>query len=89
MWLLTRFDWPGPTLLVTAPDTAPPPEADHFDRRAVDAVSGNGPLQGVLTAIELQYVSRSISPSRVKVVSTMRAAALSAAAKRRPSRASG
>lgn len=51
-WLLSRFNWPGPTLLVTAPATGIPPGARSFDRHAVDAVDGNGPLQGVLTALQ-------------------------------------
>lgn len=50
-WLLSRFAWPGPTLLVTAPAIARPPGAAEFDRHAIDPVDGNGPLQGVLTAL--------------------------------------
>ena len=45
------MQWPGPTLLVTAPAVAHPPAADLFDREAVDPVDGLGPLRGVLTAL--------------------------------------
>jgi molybdopterin-guanine dinucleotide biosynthesis protein A len=52
VWLLERFQWPGPTLLVTAPGREHPPGWEGFDREAVDAVAGEGPLRGVLTAVE-------------------------------------
>ena len=51
-YLLNRFAWPGPTLLVTAPARGKPPAAGRFDREAMDAVAGEGPLRGVLTALE-------------------------------------
>ena len=47
-----RLAWPGPTLLVTAPGREKPPGADGFDAEAVDPVAGEGPLRGVLTAVE-------------------------------------
>lgn len=51
-YLLERFSWNGPTLLVIAPGQRLPPGADLFDTVATDAVSGEGPLHGVLTALE-------------------------------------
>ena len=51
-WLLRQIGWPGPTLLITAPSAGRPPGADAFDAIAVDAVQGNGPLQGVLAALQ-------------------------------------
>src|SRR5687768_14732109 len=51
-FLMRRFDWPGPTLLVTAPGRERPPGADSFDAEAVDPVAGEGPLRGLLTALE-------------------------------------
>ncbi len=50
--LLDRFDWPGPTLLITAPGREGPPGAGQFTRECVDPVAGLGPLRGVLTALE-------------------------------------
>jgi molybdopterin-guanine dinucleotide biosynthesis protein A len=51
-FLLERLAWPGPTLLVTAPGRERPPGWNGFDAEAVDAVAGDGPLRGVLTALE-------------------------------------
>jgi molybdopterin-guanine dinucleotide biosynthesis protein A len=51
-WLLARFHWPGPTLLVTAPGRQHPPDCEGFDAEAVDPVADLGPLRGVLTALE-------------------------------------
>ncbi len=51
-YLLGRWHWPGPTLLVTAPGREHPPGWEAFDAEATDAVAGVGPLQGVLTAVE-------------------------------------
>jgi molybdenum cofactor guanylyltransferase len=51
-YLLDCLTWPGPTLLVTAPGRERPDGHDAFDTEAVDPVSGLGPLQGVLTAVE-------------------------------------
>jgi molybdopterin-guanine dinucleotide biosynthesis protein A len=51
-YLLEQFAWPGPTLLVTAPGRERPPGWERFNREAVDAVEGEGPLRGVLTAID-------------------------------------
>lgn len=51
-YLLDRTAWPGPTLLVTAPGREHPPAWERFDREVSDPVAGEGPLRGVLTAIE-------------------------------------
>jgi molybdopterin-guanine dinucleotide biosynthesis protein A len=51
-WLLREMQWPGPTLLVTAPGVTNPPAAVLFDREAVDPVEALGPLRGLLTALE-------------------------------------
>src|SRR5690242_5929498 len=51
-YLLARFRWPGPTLLVTAPSRERPPACERFDREVVDPVPGQGPLRGVLTALD-------------------------------------
>ncbi|MGH7213360.1 MAG: molybdenum cofactor guanylyltransferase [Tepidisphaeraceae bacterium] len=50
--LLDAWAWPGPTLLVTAPGREHPPGWERFTREAVDPVSGEGPLRGVMTALE-------------------------------------
>jgi molybdopterin-guanine dinucleotide biosynthesis protein A len=50
--LIQRIGWPGPTLLVTAPGREQPPSVECFAREAADPVSGQGPLRGVLTALE-------------------------------------
>ena len=50
--LLDQLAWPGPTLLVTAPGCENPPGAGRFDCEASDAVAGEGPLRGVLTALD-------------------------------------
>jgi molybdenum cofactor guanylyltransferase len=51
-WLLEKLQWPGPTLLVTAPAVAHPPGSERFDREVIDPADGLGPLRGVLTALE-------------------------------------
>ena len=50
--LLQRFDWPGPTLLVTAPGREHPTGWENFTLEVTDPSTGEGPLRGVLTAIE-------------------------------------
>ena len=50
--LLDRLAWPGPTLLVSAPGRVPAPATERFDREVFDAVAGEGPLRGVLTALQ-------------------------------------
>src|SRR3954469_12653277 len=51
-YLLERFDWPGPTLLVTAPGRERPPACELFSCEVQDPVAGLGPLRGILTALE-------------------------------------
>ena len=51
-YLLDRFRWPGPTLLVTAPGREHPPGAERFDREVLDEIAGQGPLRGALTALD-------------------------------------
>lgn len=51
-YLLDRFRWPGPTLLVTAPGREHPPGAERFQREVLDEIAGQGPLRGVLTALD-------------------------------------
>ena len=51
-FILERLAWPGPTLLVTAPGRERPPGWRDFDREAIDPVAGEGPLRGLLTALE-------------------------------------
>jgi molybdenum cofactor guanylyltransferase len=51
-YLLDRFAWPGPTLLVTAPGRERPAGAARFGREVADPVAGEGPLRGVVTALE-------------------------------------
>jgi molybdopterin-guanine dinucleotide biosynthesis protein A len=50
--LLERFAWPGPTLLVTAPGRERPTGHEAFTREVVDPSPGEGPLRGLLTALE-------------------------------------
>jgi molybdopterin-guanine dinucleotide biosynthesis protein A len=50
--LLDRLDWPGPTLLVTAPGREHPPGWRRFTNEVTDPVAGEGPLRGILTALE-------------------------------------
>lgn len=50
-WLIKRWRWDGPTLLVTAPGRAKPPGAEAFEREVSDAVAGEGPLRGLATAL--------------------------------------
>lgn len=49
--LLDRLDWPGPTLLITAPCRERPPGWERFDAEATDPVADEGPLRGVHTAL--------------------------------------
>jgi molybdopterin-guanine dinucleotide biosynthesis protein A len=51
-YLLEQFDWPGPTLLVTAPGREHPPGWELFSREVQDPAAGLGPLRGILTALE-------------------------------------
>ena len=51
-FLLDQLQWSGPTLLVTAPGREHPPAHERFDREVTDPISGQGPLRGILTALE-------------------------------------
>jgi molybdopterin-guanine dinucleotide biosynthesis protein A len=51
-FLLDRLAWLGPTLLVTAPGRERPPGSERFEREVSDTVAGEGPLRGVLTALD-------------------------------------
>ena len=50
--LLEQFSWSGPTLLVIAPGREHPTGWEGFTREVVDPTAGQGPLRGVLTALE-------------------------------------
>jgi molybdopterin-guanine dinucleotide biosynthesis protein A len=50
-YLLERVDWPGPTMLVTAPGREHPPGWERFAAEVTDA-QPLGPLGGILTALE-------------------------------------
>lgn len=50
--LLQQWSWPGPTLLISAPGLERPPGAEGFSAEVTDTVGGQGPLRGVLTALE-------------------------------------
>jgi molybdopterin-guanine dinucleotide biosynthesis protein A len=50
-YLLDRWRWDGPTLLVTAPGREHPPAWQRFEREVVDSVAGEGPLRGIATAL--------------------------------------
>lgn len=51
-YLLARFAWPGKTILVTGIGNQHPPGAENFDMEVTDAVPDQGPLRGILTALE-------------------------------------
>ncbi|HZK80573.1 MAG TPA: molybdenum cofactor guanylyltransferase [Humisphaera sp.] len=51
-YLLDHLAWPGPTMLITAPDREHPPGWQRFSREVSDPIPGGGPLRGVLTALE-------------------------------------
>jgi molybdopterin-guanine dinucleotide biosynthesis protein A len=51
-YLLKRFNWRGPTMLVTSPGREKPPGAEGFDVEVVDPVEGMGPVRGLITALE-------------------------------------
>ncbi|HZZ44984.1 MAG TPA: molybdenum cofactor guanylyltransferase [Tepidisphaeraceae bacterium] len=54
-YLLERFAWTGKTVLITAPGREKPKGWECFDREVVDAVAGEGPLRGILTALEAAH----------------------------------
>lgn len=51
-WQYHRLHWPGITLLITAPGREHPPGWALFTSEHIDPVSGQGPLRGILTALE-------------------------------------
>src|SRR5437762_2106214 len=51
-YLLKRFNWRGPTMLVTSPGREKPPGAGGFDAEVIDPVEGMGPVRGLITALE-------------------------------------
>jgi len=51
-YLLRRLAWGGPTVLVTGVGNERPAGWELFDAEVTDAVAGEGPLRGVLTALE-------------------------------------
>jgi molybdopterin-guanine dinucleotide biosynthesis protein A len=55
-WLAESLQWRGPSLLVTSPQYKNPPGADAFSREVTDPVA-EGPLRGVLTALEICQTS--------------------------------
>ena len=55
--LLDRLNWPGPTLLVTAPGREHPPGWQRFAMEATDPVAGDGPLRGILSALEHAFTN--------------------------------
>jgi len=51
-FLLERSNWPGPTLLITAPARQQPRGYELFSKVVADVVSGQGPLRGIATTLE-------------------------------------
>jgi molybdopterin-guanine dinucleotide biosynthesis protein A len=52
-YLLRRFTWDGPTMLVTAPGRERPSGGEKFDREVSDPPGAKvGPMRGVLTALQ-------------------------------------
>lgn len=51
-FLLNRWKWSDPTLLVTAPGRQHPAGWQAFDREVVDEIPRQGPLRGIVTALE-------------------------------------
>jgi molybdopterin-guanine dinucleotide biosynthesis protein A len=65
-YLMGQIRWPGPSLLVTAPGREHPPGRQRFDAEAVDPVADQGPLRGLLTALE-----HATTPTLVAVTADM------------------
>lgn len=51
-WLLDRIMWRGPTMLVFAPGVEAAVGTEGFDYCVSDAVENEGPMRGILTALE-------------------------------------
>ena len=62
-YLLQRFEWQGPTMLVSSPGREHPPGAELFTREVIDPAEGMGPLRGLLTALENATTSMVIMTS--------------------------
>jgi molybdopterin-guanine dinucleotide biosynthesis protein A len=60
-YLLERFAWTGPTLLVTAPGREHPPGWERFGAEVVDRVPKQGPMRAILTALENSVTDRVIT----------------------------
>jgi molybdopterin-guanine dinucleotide biosynthesis protein A len=60
-YLLERLRWPGPTLLVTGIGNEQPPGHELFNHEVTDAVAGEGPLRGVLTALDGATTDRAVA----------------------------
>lgn len=60
-FLLERLQWPGPTLLVTGIGNERPPGHDLFAREVTDAVADEGPLRGILTALDGATTERMVA----------------------------
>ena len=50
--ILDTLAWTGPTMLVTAPGVEHPPGHQRFKTEVTDPKPGEGPLRGILTALE-------------------------------------
>ncbi len=51
-WLHDRLAWRGRTMVVIGNGMETPPGADRFDQCVADPAGGEGPLRGILTALE-------------------------------------
>jgi len=60
-YLLERLRWDGPTLLVTGIGNEQPPGNELFDQEVTDAVAGEGPLRGILTALDAATTERVVA----------------------------
>lgn len=51
-YLWQQLKWEGPAMVVCAPGVEKPPGAATWGREVVDRLAGQGPLRGILTALE-------------------------------------
>jgi molybdenum cofactor guanylyltransferase len=63
-YLLAQWKWTGPTILITAPGREKPPGWEAFDREVSDPAPGEGPLRGIVTALQL------CAPADIIVIAT-------------------
>src|SRR5438552_4199652 len=54
-YLLDRWRWPGETLLITSPGRERPPGSSRFTREVIDPLPDQGPLRGMLTALQSSH----------------------------------